>query len=147
MVVRRAQNGREPLLGGKLISRRDIQRSLMVMAGEGALIGYRSVDNITFNLDGKDKSDLAWVIFEVAQGDLARTTGVLGTINNHVTLELMRLIRAQKTIRIRGAFNDRDIGETSDWTLQWIAATGARLEDTSSFIGFRAVASRHHPTK
>jgi hypothetical protein len=119
----------------------------MVMAGEGALIRYRSVDNITLDLDGKDKSDLAWVIFEVVQGDLARTTGVLGTINNHVTLELMRLIRAQKTIRIKGAFNDRDTGETSDWTLHWIAATGARLEDTSSFIGFRAVASRHHPTK
>ena len=119
----------------------------MVMAGEGALIGYRSVDNIILNLDGKDKPDVAWVIFEVAQGDLARTTGVLGTINNHVTLELMRLIRAQKTIRIRGAFNDRGIGEPSDWTLHLIAATGARLEDTSSLIGFRAVASRHHPRK
>ena len=53
----------------------------MVMAGKGALIGYRSVDNITFDLDGKDKSDLAWVIFEVAQGDLGRTTGVLGTLS------------------------------------------------------------------
>ena len=114
---------------------------------EGALIGYRSVDNVTLDLDGTDKSDLAWVIFEVEQEDLARTTGVFKHDQQPRDARINATHTSSETIRIRGAFNDRAIGETSDWTLHWIAATGARLDDTSSFIGFRAVASRHHPTK
>ena len=119
----------------------------MSIAGEGGLVGYRSVDNVALELDGEDSPSLGWVIFEVAHGDLERTTGALGTINNYETLKLLRLIRAQKTIRIIGVFNGRDVAETSDWMLDLMVGTGVRLEDTSSFIGFRAVASRHHPTK
>ncbi len=106
-------------------------------ADANTLRGYRSIGDITFDLDGALSSDIGWVIFEVSDGQPDRGQGVIGTFNNYVTLTLVRFKWAQKPCRINGIFDDGETGENT-WLLDNVGFTGILFRDVSGLIGFRA---------
>ena len=105
--------------------------------------GYRSVADVIFELDEDELTDCGWVIFEESDNKLDSvigTIGIIGTINNYVTLRLLRHMRARRPLRVRGAFDDA--GRACDAVLDRVTAMGGWFSDVSSVIGFRAVVAR-----
>jgi len=97
--------------------------------------GYRSAADVIFELDEDELIDCGWVIFE--NRELDSVVGIIGTINNYVTLRLLRHMRARRPLRVRGAFDDA--GRTCDVVLDGVIVMGGWFSDESSIIGFRAV--------
>ncbi len=64
------------------------------------LRGYRSVDDVSFDLDGTFSTYVGWVLFEVGDKQHERIRGVIGTFNNYATLMLLRIARDQKPCRV-----------------------------------------------
>ncbi len=106
------------------------------------LRGYRSVNDISFDLDGVFSTYIGWVLFEVGNTQLERVRGVIGTFNNYATLMLLRLARDQKPCRIHGRFKDGQT-DASEWTLDNVTYTGAEVHDESGFVAFHASAFIH----
>ncbi len=106
------------------------------------LRGYRSVNDISFDLDGVFSTYIGWVLFEVGDTQLERVRGVIGTFNNYATLMLLRLARDQRPCRVHGRFNDGQT-DASEWTLDNVTYTGAEVHDESGFVAFHASAFIH----
>ncbi len=106
-------------------------------AKTSALKGYRSVGDVTFDLDSTLSTNIGWVILEVDDSKSAGTRGLIGTFSNYVMLMLIRFKRRQKPCRIHGWFDDGTTGTTM-WRLDDVAFTGFLVRDVNGFIGFRA---------
>jgi len=100
--------------------------------------GYRSAADVVFELDEDELTDCGWIIFENREVD--SVIGIIGTINNYVTLRLLRHMRARRPLRVRGTFDNA--GSTYDVVLDGVTAMGGWFSDVSSIIGFRAVVAR-----
>ncbi len=105
----------------------------------GPLHGYRGSGDVTFEYDGKLLTDIAWVIFEVRDGQPNDVRGVVGTFNNYATLQLVWLYRTKKPLRVYGRFDDGTTGP-SEWSFDNIAISGMWVRDSTGFMGFRATA-------
>lgn len=98
--------------------------------------GYRSIADVTFDLDGKLSTETGWIVFEVSEGQPECCRGVIGTVNNHVTLRLIRFARTQRPWRIHGLFDDGK--QTRTLMLDDVVVTSIFVFDVSAFFGFRA---------
>ncbi|MGZ4920165.1 MAG: hypothetical protein ACXVIE_08760 [Halobacteriota archaeon] len=98
--------------------------------------GYRSVRQITFDLDGTLSDDIGSVVFEVSDGQ-SGGQGVIGTFNNYVTLKLIRFERTQRSCCIHGWFDDGKTG-TNAWLLDDLVFTGILVRDANGLVGFHA---------
>ncbi|MGZ4938343.1 MAG: hypothetical protein ACXVI3_06835 [Halobacteriota archaeon] len=108
-------------------------------ADENTLRGYRSVGDLTCDLDGTLSTNIGWVLFEVASSDDDTVRGIIGTYNHYATLLLLRTFRAKRPFRMRGVFED-EIAEARAWALDDVVCTAVDLYDVSGFIAFRATA-------
>ncbi|MGZ4908815.1 MAG: hypothetical protein ACXVIG_07500 [Halobacteriota archaeon] len=112
-------------------------------ADANTLRGYRSIGDVTFDLDGALFSDIGWVIFEVSDSQPNRGQGVIGTFNNYATLTLVRFRHTQKPCQIQGVFDDGETGEHV-WQLDDVVFTGVLFRDVNGLIGFRAGKCQPH---
>jgi len=109
---------------------------------EGRICAYGCVGDVILELNGKDCPDAGWVLFESTRGSRQDIAGVIGTIDNYVTLKLLRVMNAPRPLRIKGLFTHMNTGEVGGWMLDDVILTGLRISDTGTFIGFRAVARK-----
>ena len=108
----------------------------------GEVCGYGSIGDVILELDGNDCPDAGWVLFETARGYCKDAAGVIGTVDNYITLKLLRVMNARRPLRINGLFKYVNTGEIDRWMLDGVVLTGLQFSDTSTFIGFRAVACK-----
>ncbi len=106
------------------------------------LRGFRSVGDITFDLDGSVSADVGWVLFEVANSDPDAAYGIIGTYNHYATLLLLRTFHAERPCRIYGEFED-SANVARAWTLEDAIFIALNVYDVGGFIAFRAAASAH----
>jgi hypothetical protein len=66
------------------------------LIGANTRKGYRSISDVTFNLDGERSTEIGWVVFETIDKQPESCCGVIGTINNYATLRLFRFARTQR---------------------------------------------------
>ncbi len=92
----------------------------MSTAEKMLLRGYRSVGDVSFDLDGTLSTCIGWVLFEVGDTQLEHVRGVISTFNNYATLTILRLAHDQEPCRIHGWF-DNGQTDTSEWTLDSVA--------------------------
>lgn len=104
--------------------------------------GYRSVGDVSFDLDGTFSTWVGWTLFETSELHRAHVRGVIGTFDNYATLVLLRLARDQRPCRVHGRFDDGQRG-VREWTLDNVVFTDAEVLDESGFVAFRASAFDH----
>ncbi len=102
------------------------------------LRGYRSVGDVTFDLDGTVSTDIGWVIFEVASSDPHMARGIIGTYNHYATLQVLRAFYGKRPCRMHGEFEDGV--SVHAWTLDDMTITAVDVYDVGGFIAFRAAA-------
>jgi hypothetical protein len=109
---------------------------------EGEICAYGSVGDVVLELDGKDCPDAGWVFFESTRGSHQGIAGVIGTIDNYVTIKLLHFMNTLRPLRIKGLFTYVSTGEVGGWRLDGVVLTGLQISDTGTFLGFRAVACK-----
>lgn|GEM_PF-2533235 len=126
----------------EVLSFYDDPNSLMEGKNEGGMCAYGSVGDVILEFDDKNCPDAGWVLFESTRGSHQDVAGVIGTVDNYVTLKLLRFMNALRPLRIKGLFTYVNTGEVDGWRLDGVALTGLQISDTGTFIGFRAVACK-----
>ncbi len=111
---------------------------------DDTLGGYRSVGDVTFNLDGTASTDLGWVLFEIVSSDPDTARGIIGTYNHYATLQLMRTFQTQRPCHIYGEFED-GVNVSRAWALHDVVSTVLDVYDVSGFVAFRAAALMEPP--